>query len=193
MALVFRGYGGFAWLYACLRFMALPPAFLNRASGKVLDVGCGFGQYSLFLAARGCRVTGIDMNEQRIGIARNAAKKMGLDAEFMAGRIEDVRGRYDTIIMVDLLHHVERQPEVLRQCRKRLAKGGVLIVKEVDVRPRHKYMINYLQDKLITGGRAFYRSSGEMMNLLRGAGFSVRMKRISHPVYAHVLFVCRTE
>lgn len=49
---------------------------------KILDVGCGTGNFSIKLARKGCKVIGIDISEEMLDIARKKAKQKGLDIEF---------------------------------------------------------------------------------------------------------------
>lgn len=53
-----------------------------RPSARVLDVPCGDGRLSVQLALRGCKVTGVDINEQLLGAARDNAESLGLDIQF---------------------------------------------------------------------------------------------------------------
>ena len=58
-------------------------AFLDvadRITGSVLDAGCGTGDTAIFLAGRGCQVTGIDFIEEAINRARHKAAERGLPA-----------------------------------------------------------------------------------------------------------------
>ncbi|HZK57850.1 MAG TPA: methyltransferase domain-containing protein [Clostridia bacterium] len=50
---------------------------------KVLDVGCGTGNFSIKLAERGCRVVGIDISEEMLRKAREKAKLKNLDIDFL--------------------------------------------------------------------------------------------------------------
>lgn len=49
---------------------------------KVLDVGCGTGNFSIKLAQQGCKVVGIDISDEMLDIARNKAEDLGLDIQF---------------------------------------------------------------------------------------------------------------
>jgi 2-polyprenyl-3-methyl-5-hydroxy-6-metoxy-1,4-benzoquinol methylase len=55
----------------------------DRITGSVLDTGCGTGDTALFLARRGCTVTGIDFLEESIQRARRKATERGLRAIFL--------------------------------------------------------------------------------------------------------------
>lgn len=55
---------------------------------RVADLGCGFGAMSVYLAARGAQVTGLDPNGQRFEVGRGVAAQHGLEIDFVAGRME---------------------------------------------------------------------------------------------------------
>ena len=61
----------------------------DRVVGPLLDVGCGTGDASLFFAARGLDVTGIDFLEEAIGRTRGKAAERGLAVDF---RVADALG-----------------------------------------------------------------------------------------------------
>lgn len=86
------------------------PAFVEAAgqiTGCVLDAGCGTGENSLFFAARGQRVTGIDYLERPISEAKRKAKERGLDAAFLvmdALHLNDLPEAFDSAIDCGLFH-----------------------------------------------------------------------------------------
>lgn len=49
---------------------------------KILDIGCGTGNFSIKLAEKGCKVVGIDISDEMLSRARAKAEKLGLDIEF---------------------------------------------------------------------------------------------------------------
>ncbi|GAB2586737.1 methyltransferase [Paractinoplanes abujensis] len=75
---------------------------LDLAPGlAVLDLGCGHGTMANSLAARGCRVTGLDSSAVFLERARADAAKAGLDVDFVAGdmrALPDWAGRFDRVI-----------------------------------------------------------------------------------------------
>lgn len=82
--------------------------FLARARpGKALDLGCGTGTNVLEMARRGWRVTGIDFASRAIRKARRKAAREGLEIEFFAMDVSDLRelaGPYDYALDIGCLH-----------------------------------------------------------------------------------------
>ena len=78
---------------------------------RVLDIGCGFGGMSLFLARNyGVHVTGITLSTEQLKIARERAAKQGL-SRLVDFRLEDyrrTRGVFDRIVSVGMFEHVGR-------------------------------------------------------------------------------------
>jgi cyclopropane fatty-acyl-phospholipid synthase-like methyltransferase len=79
----------------------------GRITGSVLDAGCGTGETALFLAGRGCQVTGIDFLDVPIQRAKRKAAERGVQATFMvkdALTLKDWLERFDNVIDSGLFH-----------------------------------------------------------------------------------------
>jgi 2-polyprenyl-3-methyl-5-hydroxy-6-metoxy-1,4-benzoquinol methylase len=98
----------------------------------VLDYGCGAGENSLLLAARGARVTGIDISPQLIEIAKRRLELNGFSAQFHVTSGYDTGlpdNSVDVIFCMAILHHMDlalARREILRL----LKADGFLIVRE---------------------------------------------------------------
>jgi cyclopropane fatty-acyl-phospholipid synthase-like methyltransferase len=85
-------------------------AFLDvadRITGSVLDAGCGTGDTAIFLAGRGCKVTGIDFLDVPIQRAKQKAAERGVQSTFMvkdATTLKEWSERFDNVIDSGLFH-----------------------------------------------------------------------------------------
>jgi cyclopropane fatty-acyl-phospholipid synthase-like methyltransferase len=82
-------------------------AVADRITGSVLDAGCGTGDTALFLAGRGCQVTGIDFIEEAINRATSKAAARGLSVTFLvkdALTLKDWTERFDNVTDSGLFH-----------------------------------------------------------------------------------------
>jgi SAM-dependent methyltransferase len=93
---------------------------------RVLDFACGAGLTSAWLAARGAIVTGIDISAASIARAREVTDRLGLEAMFVVGEVENALGDrcFDRAVGRWALHHVDTVA-VGRAISARLAPGGV--------------------------------------------------------------------
>ena len=106
---------------------------LGDTRGKnVLDYGCGAGENSLLLAARGALVTGIDISPELVEIARRRLEMNQLSGEFRAISGYDTGlpdGSMDVVFCMAVLHHLDLG-QARREVLRVLKVGGVLIVQE---------------------------------------------------------------
>ena len=66
---------------------------------KTIDLGCGIGNYAVYLASRGFGVTGIDVSKTAINIAKDNATKKGIKCDFLVadvlGDLREVKETFD--------------------------------------------------------------------------------------------------
>ena len=191
--------------YCWGRFWILRQRFLDEigqylpTAGRVLDLGCGFGLFSLYYASvcPGLLIEGFDLNPRRIATARAAARKLGLgNARYEVGDVMDFRGGrlFDAAYMLDIVHHIpaEAVRPLLDQMAKALPPGGRLLVKDVERRPAYKRWFTHGLDWLMDPGRPVrYWSGEELQGLLEEVGFTVyRHLMVDFLPYPHILYVC---
>ncbi|MGZ5009804.1 MAG: class I SAM-dependent methyltransferase [Methylobacter sp.] len=103
-----------------------------------LDLGCGGGDVTLQLAAltgpQG-RVTGVDMDETKLDLAQQAAKRDGLEnVQFRRLNVQDwsEESQYDCIYSRFLLTHLADPLQVLRQMLQAVRPGGLVLIEDID-------------------------------------------------------------
>jgi 2-polyprenyl-3-methyl-5-hydroxy-6-metoxy-1,4-benzoquinol methylase len=157
-------------------------------AGRVLDFGCGHGAVSLYLALDGPdrRITGVDVDDDKIVHARAAAKAADVDVTFETVA-PDYRpaGEWDAITIVDVLYLLgeDAAMDVIDAAAGALVPGGVLVVKEIDLRPKWKYWPAVVQEVLATrlfriteGSRITFIAPDAIGERLLKAGFTVEQR-----------------
>ncbi len=140
---------------------------VGPVSGRVLDVGCGFGRHSIELASLNADVTGIDPSAAMIAAARTAAADAKQLVDFICIAAQDFRevARYDVALCLfttlGQLGHVDRRDGdeaghlgLLRQVTQALRPGGDLVI-ELPDRDR---MVNALVEREQLGPTLVTRS-----------------------------------
>ncbi|HNC09479.1 MAG TPA: bifunctional 2-polyprenyl-6-hydroxyphenol methylase/3-demethylubiquinol 3-O-methyltransferase UbiG [Anaerolineales bacterium] len=109
-------------------------------SPKILDVGCGGGILSEALAKAGAQVTGTDLSEASLQVARHHAQKGGLEIEYLYERVEDLAekraGMYDAVTCMEMLEHVPEPNKVIAACVKALKPGGNIFFSTINRTPK---------------------------------------------------------
>jgi len=101
---------------------------------RLLDFGCGKGEFSVMFARIGFEVTGFDLSPNNISIARQLAQKYELAGRTnfsvgVAEKLDYPDEHFDVVAGVDILHHVTIGP-ALAECARVLRPGGVAIFHE---------------------------------------------------------------
>ena len=94
------------------------------AGQKVIDVGCGGGLLSEALARRGAEVTGIDLAEASIAVAREHAGASGLAIDYQCVATEAMAQRapksFDVVCCLEMLEHVPDPEAIIKACAELL-------------------------------------------------------------------------
>lgn len=105
---------------------------LLPVGAEVLDVGCGSGWTTVFLAESGFKPTGIDLAPAHIRDAEARAARCSADATFVVADMEsfDLGRTFDGALVFDALHHSERPAEAVARVAAHLRPGGWVLFGE---------------------------------------------------------------
>ena len=97
---------------------------------KILDIGCGGGLLSEPMKRLGADVVGIDASDKNIQVAKLHAKKNNLDIKYLCASPETfkTKTKFDVILNMEIIEHVEDVNFFLKSCSKLLKKNGIMLV-----------------------------------------------------------------
>ena len=155
---------------------------------RVLDVGCGGGILSESLANHGAQVTGIDMAEKPLQVARLHQFESNLEIDYQLTSIEalsdaldeEQAGTFDVITCMEMLEHVPNPQSVINACRRLLKTDGELFLSTINRNPKAYALAvigaEYILKLLPRGTHDYdkFIKPSELARWLREAGFDVQ-------------------
>ena len=101
---------------------------------KILDIGCGGGLLSEPMSRMGASVTGIDASDKNIKIAKLHSKKNKLKINYLCSSPEKlkIKKKFDVILNMEIVEHVENIDFFLKSCSKLLKKNGLMFVATIN-------------------------------------------------------------
>ena len=154
-------------------------------SGKqVLDVGCGGGILAESMAARGATVTGIDMGEAPLEVARLHLLESGQHVDYRRIPVEqladEMPARFDVVTCMEMLEHVPDPASVVAACATLVKPGGQVFFSTINRNPKSylfaivgaEYVLRLLPRG--THDYAKFIRPSELSRWIRGAGLDTR-------------------
>ena len=169
----------------------------NVKHKSVLDVGCGGGLLSEALAHRGAVVTGIDMGEAPLSVARLHQMESGVTVDYQQSTAESMAerraGEFDIVTCLEMLEHVPDPSTVIQACADLCRSGGDLFFSTINRNPKSflfaivgaEYILNLLPrgtheyDKFIKPSELarWIREAGLDMQEMMGMTYNPLTKR----------------
>lgn len=113
---------------------------VGLAGKKVLDVGCGGGILSEAMALRGATVTGIDMGEAPLSVARLHQLESGAQVEYRQITAEaladEMPAQFDVVTCLEMLEHVPNPASVIAACARLVKPGGQVFFSTINRNPK---------------------------------------------------------
>jgi 2-polyprenyl-6-hydroxyphenyl methylase/3-demethylubiquinone-9 3-methyltransferase len=155
----------------------------NLSGKNVVDVGCGGGILTEGMANRGAKVTGIDLSERALGVARLHLYESGLQVNYQEVSAEAFAasspGLFDVVTCMEMLEHVPDPASIVLACGKLAKPGGHIFLSTLNRNPKAYFMAvlgaEYILNLLPRGTHdyaKFIRPS-ELSRYCRNAGLSI--------------------
>jgi 2-polyprenyl-6-hydroxyphenyl methylase/3-demethylubiquinone-9 3-methyltransferase len=161
--------------------------YIERIAGlagkTVLDVGCGGGILSESMAAQGAKVTGIDLADKSLQVAKLHLLESGMQVEYRKIAVEELAaerpGQYDVVTCMEMLEHVPDPAAVVAACTKLAKPGGTVFFSTLNRNPK-SYLFavigaEYILNLLPRGTHDFAKfiKPSELAQWCRDAGLDV--------------------
>ena len=162
--------------------------YIERQAGglegkTVVDIGCGGGLLSEAMAARGARVTGIDLAEQSLDVARLHLHESGLEVDYRHVAAEDFAAEqpqaFDVVTCLEMLEHVPDPASIVDAAARLLKPGGTLVLSTLNRHPKAFALAivgaEYILGMLPKGTHEYARfiKPSELAQFARNAGLEV--------------------
>lgn len=110
--------------------------------GSILDVGCGGGFLSNELARQGYKVTGVDLSEESLSVARSHDKTHSVKYEVAdAYKLPYPDQSFDALTAMDFLEHVEKPQEIIAEFSRVLKPGGLFFFHTFNRNPLSHFVV----------------------------------------------------
>ncbi|OYD23119.1 bifunctional 2-polyprenyl-6-hydroxyphenol methylase/3-demethylubiquinol 3-O-methyltransferase UbiG [Oceanimonas baumannii] len=150
----------------------------------IIDIGCGGGILSESMAREGAEVTGVDMGQEPLAVARLHALESGVSVNYRQATAEQVAseqpGQYDVVTCMEMLEHVPEPASVVAACAALAKPGANLVFSTINRNPKAWLLMIAAAEnlfKMVPKGthdhRKFIRPA-ELCRFIEAAGLVVR-------------------
>jgi cyclopropane-fatty-acyl-phospholipid synthase len=160
---------------------------------RLLEIGCGWGNFALRAASRGVHVTGLTLSREQLAeaVALNARSGHTADTVFRLEDYRDTRGTYDRIASIEMIEAVgeENWPHYFATLHDRLKPGGIAVLQAITIDDAiydtYRAKADFIQRYIFPGG--VLPTHTLMEQHARAAGLTFETVQLFGPSYARTL------
>lgn len=158
---------------------------------KVLDVGCGVGSISFYLASKGLSVVGIDISSRAINVCNAVRKATGLDATHFKKQVLDGTVEKNTIVVCsEIIEHIHDDVKFVSYLNKKVKKNGYLFLSTPSKETVFYSLGFFAQFDAEVGHVRRYTKEG-LQTLLESQGFKIEALYPIEGILRNILFTTR--
>ncbi len=159
---------------------------------EILDIGCGAGTLSLYMAHKGGKVVGLDISSKAIAECKRSANHLGLpNASFSKSYFPNTKllmSKFDYIVFTEVIEHLENDKKAIKAISSLLKIDGILILSTPSVfAPLNKLGYTSEFDKRVGHIRRYTIS--QLHNLLKKNDFKIIKTKKTEGILRNFLFV----
>lgn len=160
----------------------------------ILDVGCGAGTVSLYLASQGANILGVDTSRKAIHNCKESAKVLGLErnTQFICNTIEriKIKHKFDAVICSEIIEHIPRDEAFLKKIHKLLKNRGLLILSTPSINaPLYRIGLAKNFDKRVGHLRRY--SKQRISDLVKKSGFTIEEVKLTEGILRNFFFLTK--
>jgi len=159
---------------------------------SILDYGCGVGSLSLYFGSKGNTVVGVDISKIATALANESALNLGLSSncKFMNMRSLKKEERFDLILCIEVIEHIQKDKELLQRLHALCKKNGKIILSTPSLNAP-LYKLGLLKGFDVEVGHLRRYNIRSLVNLMYGSGFKIKRIIKKEGIFRNGLFTLK--